>query len=166
MTLYTNGVISMSLCAERSATVQYTFDDCFTAAVLAIDTLPKYSITESDFTTGSIDVNISASYNSYGERMIIEISDTGVACHVKITTSPKAPYLLWRGKCEKNNAEFFAALSKALQNFSTRAAGSTEPIVSTPSVEARLEKIKELLDANYITQEEYEQKRSDILSEL
>ena len=156
----------MSLCAERSSTVQYALDDCFTAAILAIDTLPKHSITASDFTTGSIDVNIAASYDSYGERMTIEISDTGTACRVKVTTSPKAPYLLWRGKCEKTNAEFFAALSKALQTFSTRETASTEPVVSTPSVEARLQKIEELLDANYITQEEYEQKRSDILSEL
>ena len=156
----------MSLCAERSSTVPYAFDDCFTAVVLAIDTLPKYSITASDFTTGSIDVNISASYNSYGERMVVEIYDTGVACQIKITTSPKAPYLLWRGKCERNNAEFFAAFSKALQNFSVKETVDTAPAASTSSIEARLQKIKELLDANYITKEEYEQKRSDILSEL
>lgn len=156
----------MSLCAERSSTVQYSFDDCFTAAVSAIDTLPKYSITASDLTTGSIDVNISVSYNSYGERMTIEISDIGTACYVKVTTSPKMPYLLWRGKCEKNNAQFFAAFSKALQSFPVRETVDTAPAASTSSIEARLQKIKELLDANYITKEEYEQKRSDILSEL
>ena len=108
----------MSQIAERTAAVQYTFADTFSAVKKAIESVSKFTLTRVSETTGTFDVTVKRSLAGNGELMTLSVVDHGSTCAIHIATSPKAPYALWRGVCEKDNMLFFDALDAALKTIS------------------------------------------------
>lgn len=147
----------------------YSKDDVFNAILEAVPKIKGMKIEKVDRLSSHIIVKAGVSLTSWGENIPISVSDvTQGRTRVEIISTPKTGIfgggLLDFGKNRANIEKILAETSKIL---------AKKPQVSSVSqnnlkgdIAGRLGKLKVLLDTNLITKEDYEKKKSEILSQV
>ena len=157
----------MAQIVEQTISVPFAKKQCFHASLDIIKSAPEFELTDSSEATGAIHATGKFSGVGYGEYVTIIVAASGNETTITVSSSPKAPYLLWRGKNEKNVNIIFSRLDEAFENMP---APKIKPVSSessdNSSVESRIIKLDFLKKKGLITEKEYNQKRSEILNSI
>lgn len=155
-----------SLSVERTIRVAASQDNCLLAIESIAPAINKCSLVSLTPSTGTALLEKKMSGNSYGERIAIEVrqnSDTD--CDITIMVSPKGlPYLLWRANCDKVMQSVISAFDDAIKPYLSEIAPSNSTNAASPK--ERIAALKELLDSQLISKEEYEEKRAAIIASI
>ncbi len=157
-----------SLIVEQKITVPHSKAQCFAAALSVINNAEGYVSIDSSELTGSIQAKRKFSGVGYGENISIIVSSAANGeTQIYVSSSPKAPYMLWRSKSEKNVRFILSELDKALRELDVEPAQpAAEQQDNESSVENRLIQLNDLKDKGLITDDEYRRKKEDILKSI
>ncbi len=155
---------------EGGAEFLYHRDDVFEALVQAIPTIAGFNIDKANKLGGHILVKVGVSLMSWGENIPISIEEVSHGrTRVKITSTPKTGILFGGafdlGKNRNNIERILEATSKILSSIPpAKSVADSQKVDMDPS--QRISKLKELLDKELISTDEFEKKKADILSEI
>lgn len=149
--------------------VPYTKEQVFVAIESSISRLKGMEISKIDKITGHILVKAGVSLFSWGENIPISLSELSNGyTHICITSTPKTGALFGGvtdlGKNRKNIEQIIEAISMGLKDMTPIEEIKDES--NLESIDERLQKLKELLDNGFIDQNEYNDKKKDILATL
>ena len=157
---------------EGAAEYEFPREVVLDALVKAVGAVPGMTIDTVDKAAGRVLIKAGMSLMSWGENIPIQVSSSANnRSRVAITSTPKTGALFGGafdlGKNRKNIERILAALSHQLASVqpshpSTGGGGSAD----TVEVEARLLKLKKLLESGAISRDDYERKKSAILDEV
>ena len=155
---------------EGGAEFPYHKDDVFGALVKAIPTVKGFKIDKADKLTGHILAKAGVSLMSWGENIPISIVEVSPGrTRVSITSTPKTGAMFGGafdlGKNRKNIEDILEATSKILSSKPpVKSDAAKQQVAMDPT--QRISKLKELLDKGLISNDEFEKKKADILSEM
>jgi hypothetical protein len=151
---------------EGSAEFPYARADVFAAILAAVPIIAGRQVDSHDEVSGRIVVKSGVSLFSWGEIIPISLTTLpGGGTRVEITSTPKTGLLgggaFDMGKNRKNVEHILAATSAHLKSRGTR-----QVVLASAerSASERLAQLKTLLTNGFITPEEYESKRKDIIA--
>lgn len=150
------------LSSNASLEVPYTPDDCFSAMKEAASTLPKFKLKSETPAAGALQYSVGAGMTSFTWGDIVTVNITALqngGSKVNMTSTAKAPSLLASITENKNIQDLTDAFMCALEDYEKVAA----PVSTATSPADEIKKYKELLDMGAITQEEFDQKKKQLL---
>lgn len=153
---------------EVSLDFPYSVDDCYAAAKNAAINLPKFNLKSENKTAHILHFNVKPGMTSFswGDIVTINISvNENNTSHVTISSTAKAPTALASVQQNKNVNLVIDALTEELKSY-TAAAPSTQETKPESTAKDRLSKLNELRESNLISEEEYEQKRAEVLASI
>lgn len=153
------------LSSDATLEVPYSPTDCFEAMKSAAETLPKFKLKSENLSAGRLQYNVSAGMTSFtwGDIVTVGLTETQNGCtKVSISSTAKAPSLLASVTENKNIEALTNAFMDKIQNYQ-KVEGSISTASST-SVADEIKKYKELLDMGAITQDEFDQKKKQLLN--
>lgn len=154
---------------KGGAEYPYSKDEVFNAILEAIPKIKGMKIAKKDQLGGHIIVKAGVSLRSWGENIPISVLEaTQGRARIEIISTPKTGILggglLDLGKNRANIEKILAETSKIL---------SKKPPVnpevqynSKDDITTRLQKLKALMDSDLITKEDFEKRKSEILSQI
>ena len=153
---------------EGGTEYPYPKEDVFKAILQAIPKISGMKIDNSDLISGRIMVKSGVSLTSWGENVPITLIETSPGkTRVNVISTPKTGIMfggaLDFGKNRKNIERIFEETSKILSKNPPYVA-KQEPTEIDPTI--KLAKLKEMFEKQLITKEEFESKKSEILSKL
>lgn len=153
---------------EGGTEYPYPKEDVFKAILHAIPKISGMKIDNSDLISGRIMVKSGVSLTSWGENVPITLIENSPGkTRVNVISTPKTGIMfggaLDFGKNRKNIERIFEETSKILSKTPPYVA-KQEPTEIDPTV--KLAKLKEMFEKQLITKEEFESKKSEILSKL
>jgi len=147
---------------EVTIDLQYSRDDCFAAAKLALSKL-KFGIKSESLISGTIQANVKAGLTSttWGDILTVVINqgDNGIS-KMTVNSTTKAATLLAGRQQTKNVQAFIDALTVELEQFEK---ASPTVVATSNSVADEIKKFKALLDEGILTQEEFDAKKKQLL---
>lgn len=157
------------LSREMQFIFPYSYNDCFSAMLSVLSSLPKHKIKSQNQDLGTIQVSISPGITSrtWGDDVIIHMTSDNSNTVVNISSSSKS-VSVWGGNQQINNIQrIIDAFSEEIKKYKQQPAEkeNTSAQDSQP-IEGRLEKLEMLYQKKLITETEYQTKRAEILSEL
>ena len=143
--------------------VEYAPDDVFSALLLALSQSSAFSVKDSNGATRTIRVSAGISWTSWGENLLITVSPVSDGfSEVAIASTSKYGIVDW-GKNQKNFSTIMNLMSQELQYYQKVTPKSEAE--STDAV-AQIRKLAELRDAGILTEEEFRQKKAELLAKL
>jgi hypothetical protein len=156
---------------EGSAEFPYHKDDVFDALVAAIPQISGMKLDAQDKLAGRILAKAGVTLFSWGENIPIALSETAQGrTRVSVTSTPKTGLMFGgafdMGKNRQNIENVLSAASKIL---------SAKPPVQPPAAQTssagktvadRLAELKGLLEQDLISESDFEQRKSEIMSDL
>lgn len=141
-------------------------DTVFTAICEAVETIDGMKVDNADKLSGRIMVKAGVTLFSWGENIPIQltsISDTKTK--VLVTSTPKTNTMGFGlgGDMGKNRRNIEKILSETSRILSTHKPESQETEINTNSVADEIRKLKNLLDAGALTEEEFRLQKSKLL---
>jgi hypothetical protein len=141
-------------------------DTVFDALIKAIPSVDGMKIESSNKLSGRVMVKAGVSLWSWGENIPIQLSAlSNTRTKVQITSSPKTGIMFGGafdlGKNRKNIERILFATSKILSTIAPEI--EVQEASKILSVADELQKLKKLLDAGVLTQEEFNQQKAKIL---
>jgi hypothetical protein len=146
----------------------YHKDDVFDALLRAIPTIKGMQVDKADKLAGHIFAKAGMSLWSWGENIPISVIEVSHGrTRVSITSTPKTGVMFGgafdMGKNRKNIELIMAETSSILRSKLPVQASTKH---ETESVEERILKLNHLLEKSLITQEEFQRKKVEILSQI
>lgn len=140
-------------------------------ALVAAAPRTPFKLQGSDDLRRVVSLKSGASLTSWGERINAQATSRGSnECIIRIECSSSGE--TW-GKTEKNIRLYLQAIDQVLRSSGQQWASELNPpapskpdVASESSPKDRLSQLQELLDSGLISQEEYNQKRTDILKNM
>lgn len=151
---------------EIEVKVNFTVEDCYDAILEAVSTLKNYEITDENEIIGTVQIKVKGLTASPGDYVTVTIlHETSDITKVLIRGGVKVPYLLAKKNCIKNAEAIAAAFANEIKNYE-KAGQSASKSKSDDSVENKLERLKNMYQKDLLTQEEYEQKKKEIINSM
>lgn len=155
---------------EGGVEFPYHKDDVFEALLKAIPTVKGMKISKSDKVSGHILIKAGVSLMSWGENIPISLAEVSPGrTRLSITSTPKTGILFGGafdlGKNRRNIEDIFEATSKNLSSKPPVIPGAVSQQANMDPAQ-RISKLKDLLDKELISSDEFEKKKAEILSEM
>ena len=146
---------------EVNLTIPYEKDACMCAARVALEMLGHKVKSDNDI-LGTIQANVKAGLMSttWGDTLTIVVSETSEGCQVTVNSTTKVASLMAGQQQTKNVQQFSDAFGAELSHYPPKVV-TASPAPS--NVAAEIKQYKELLDCGAITQEEFDQKKKQLL---
>lgn len=155
---------------EGKVAVNYSIDDVFAAFNNGLPKLKGFKVVKADKTLWKFDLKAGVSAFSWGENLTVSlVTLPDGKTEAAITSTPKTGIMfggaLDMGKNRKNINAIFNCLSEQLKNFKELQPGAAAQADNNDAV-AKLEKLKQMVEKNLITQSEYDAKKQELLTKL
>lgn len=153
---------------EGNLEVPYKKDDVYNAIVESIPRIKGMNITKSDKMRGYFQINSGMTLFSWGENLEITLKDSLGGTIISVSSSNKIILDIY-GKNKRNIEIIYQNISESLSKYPTIDVNQhTIPHTEYSNLEPikRMEQIKNMLDNNLISQEEYDMKKQEILKHL
>jgi len=155
---------------KGGAEFPYHKEDVFDALVLAIPKIKGMKVDKADKLSGHILAKAGVSMMSWGENIPISLTEVFPGrTRVSLTSTPKTGVLLGGafdlGKNRKNIETILEDTSKILSRKAPAKVDVVPPIPNLSPTQ-RITQLKELLDEGLISSDEFEKKKTDILSTI
>lgn len=152
------------LSSDTVIEVPYSPSDCFTAMKIAAKKLPKFKLKVENSAAGTLQYSVGPGMTSFTWGDIVTIGITELqngGAKISITSTAKAPSLLASVTENKNIQTLTGVFMDELQSYQKVVTqdSSATPLHATDEIK----KYKELLDMGAITQEEFDQKKKQLL---
>jgi len=141
-------------------------DTVFDAICKAVPLIDGMKIDNADKLAGRIMIKAGVTLFSWGENIPIQLSQiTNTKTSVRITSSPKINTMGFglAGDMGKNRRNIEKILTETSKILSTLKPELQEEETSTNSVADEIQKLKNLLDAGILTEEEFKQQKMKLL---
>jgi hypothetical protein len=154
---------------EGGAEFPYSREDVFQAFLEAIPQVAGMKVDSADKMSGRIMAKAGVSLMSWGENIPITLLEVSPGrTRVTVISTPKTGVMFGGafdlGKNRRNIEHILGTVSTILSR--KPPAAPCAPVAGTPTPAARLAKLKDLRDQQLITQEEFEKRKKEILSEI
>ena len=152
------------LSSDATLEIPYSTADCFSAMKSAAETLPKFKIKSENVSAGRLQYSVRAGMTSFTWGDIVTVGFTPTpdgGTKVSMTSTAKAPSLLASVTENKNIEALTNAFMDKIQSY--QKVSSTTPVAASASAADEIRKYKELLDMGAITQDEFDQKKTQLL---
>lgn len=152
------------LSSNTTVEVPYTPSDCFQAIKDAIKTLPKFKLKSETPSAGMLQYSVGMGMTSLTWGDIVTIVITALengSTKIDITSTAKAPSLLASVTENKNIQTITNAFMGEIKNYQKIEVSSSAS--NGLSAADEIKKYKELLDMGAITQDEFDQKKNQLL---
>jgi hypothetical protein len=156
---------------KGGAEFPYYRQDVFNAILEAVPRIKGMRIDSADIVSGHIIAKAGVSLTSWGENVPISVLEVSpIRTRIEITSTPKTGMLAGgmfdMGKNRKNIEKIIEETSKILSQ--KQQAVPPPPLESNRQgdISERLRKLNDLLRNNVITKEDYEKRKSEILSQI
>lgn len=149
----------------------YSTSDCFSAIIAAAKRFERVTIKTANRDAGVIQLNVSPAMTSFtlGDIVTVTLSaNADGTTKMTIVSTAKVPSILAPVQQNKNIQSLVNAFTEEISAYSPISPPAKTPPspVAMRSPKERLASLSELHDAGVISDEEYEQKRADILASL
>ncbi|WP_295761579.1 SHOCT domain-containing protein [uncultured Oscillibacter sp.] len=143
--------------------VEYSPDDTFAALMAALGRSDRFSIKDSTSATRTIQVKTGVSWKSWGENLLITVSPTpdGLS-EISIGSSSKYGLVDW-GKNQDNFNDIMRLLSVEIEQYEKVSSSHKEVTMDIPS---QIKTLADLKDSGVLTEEEFQKKKSELLSKM
>lgn len=153
---------------EVSIDMPYSLSDCFTAMKNSVAKIPNFKLKMKSEAAKTLQYSVSAGMTSFtfGDDVIITFSDASHITKITISASAKMFSLAASYQENKNIEKIIAAFSDEIKKYTPISTPCDNEQLSEGEIEARLKQLTSLHDKELISDEEFERKRKDILSEI
>lgn len=146
--------------------VNYSARDCFDAVLTSVSDLNSYVVAEENEIIGTIQIKVKGFAASYGDYVSVTITqESANITKVLIKGGVKVPYLLAKRNCIKNAKAIAAAFADQIKNYK-KIDQVIEKTNADDSAEIKLERLKNMYQKDLLSQEEYEQKKKEVLDSM
>lgn len=146
--------------------IEYTPDDTYSALLLALEKSDHFTVKEANQTARTIAVKAGASWKSWGENLLVTVSPAiNGMTELSITSSSVYGVVDW-GKNQDNLKEIMNLLSGVLLSNYNKVAAPSNSVALENDIPAQIKKIADLRDANILTEDEFQQKKNELLSKM
>lgn len=147
---------------EVTLDLPYSKSDCFAAAKRAIEGLGHKIISENEI-IGTIQASVKMTFTSgtWGDILTVTLCEGDGRCKMTVNSTAKSPTLMAGRQQTKNVQVFSDVLSEQLSG--CQQVTQQEATAPATSAAAEIKAYKELLDMGAITQDEYDQKKKQLL---
>lgn len=145
--------------------VEYTPDDTYSALIISLERSSHFIIKQTNQTARTVAIKTRVSWKSWGENLLITVSPAlnGMA-ELSITSVSKYGLVDW-GKNQDNINEIMNMLSCELQS-KYRKVTTQNAVAMGDDIPTQIKKLADLRDAGILTESEFQQKKSELLSKL
>lgn len=145
--------------------VEYSPDDTYSALIISLERSSHFIIKQTNQIARTVAIKTKVSWKSWGENLLITVSPAlnGMA-ELSITSVSKYGLVDW-GKNQDNINEIMNMLSCELQS-KYRKVTNPNAVVMGDDIPTQIKKLADLRDAGILTESEFQQKKSELLSKL
>lgn len=168
-----DGLIGGMLAGASGATcnvkfrVKYSKEDCFNSLKQALESIKGIKIFFENQEIGTISAKKKLSMFSYGENIKVTVSPKETENEIYIEATPKVYSLVAKTATTKLINKIAEVFMQKIQGCSTMPQQSKETSVEEDNEDMkRLAKLKQMLDMELITPEEYASKKEDIIKNI
>lgn len=155
--------MSLNSSTSNKQIIEYQVDDTYSALISALKKDSHFSIKTSDPTSRTIAIKTGISWKSWGENLLITLSPTADnMTELSIASASKFGTVDW-GKNQDNLNSMLQILFEELKNYKKVVSNNTD---STENIPAKIKELSELRDAGILTDEEFQQKKEELLARL
>ena len=149
--------------ASGSQIIEYTPDDTYSALINALNKSEHYTIKEANKLSRTAVVRTGVSWKSWGENLIISISPASDGfSSLSISSSSKYGLIDW-GKNQENLSSILGLLSSELSKYQKVLVEKELPLDDIPT---QIKKLSELKNAGILTENEFEEKKKELLAKM
>lgn len=143
--------------------IEYQVGDTYNALISALEKNSHFSVKASNPTSRTIEIKTGISWKSWGENLLIILSPTADnMTELSIRSASKFALVDW-GKNQDNLNSILKLLFEELKNYDKVMLNNA---TSTEDIPAQIRKLSELRDAGILTNEEFQQKKEQLLARL
>lgn len=162
-TLIGGDTMSFNSNASNKRIIEYQVDDTYSALMSALEKDMHFSVKTSDPTSRTIAIKTGVSWKSWGENLLITLSPTAEnMTELSITSTSKYGAIDW-GKNQDNLSKILEILFEELKNYEKIIVNNTDLAGNIP---AQIKQLSELRDIGILTDEEFQQKKEELLARL
>ena len=152
------------LSSDTTADFPYSKEACFSAMVASIEKGYDYALKDYNEEAGFIQACTVGSMTTWGEIISISILSTPAGCTIKLSSNSKVPGLFSAKKNVQNIQAMLDRLTLELQAYTPLSSAPLAEQECNVSLENRLLSLNKLHDTGLISDEEYTQKRAEIIA--
>lgn len=149
--------------ASNKWIIEYQVDDTYSALMSALEKDMHFSVKTSDPTSRTIAIKTGVSWKSWGENLLITLSPTAENMTELSITSTSKYGAIDLGKNQDNLSKILEILFEELKNYDKIIVNSTDLAGNIP---AQIKQLSELRDIGILTDEEFQQKKEELLARL